>query len=261
MITIGQLAAYAGVTVRAVRYYHQCGLLDEPDRDASGYRRYTAQHAIDLIKIKTLTTAGVPLARVKELRVAGPADVARAVDEIDRSLEARIAELTLARQRVRALSGGDRLFVPEQVADYLDFLRAVGASDRYVHIERDLWILLWAVDPDGVDHRIKERREGFADPEIQRLLLDFDRAFTADPADPFLREIAERMIDITISRSGWDDQAWNDGTDFQALVQNAVVGRSPAWDEIQRLARARFVHLRTEHASAGTPGPARPEER
>ena len=30
MLTIGQLAAYAGVTVRAVRHYHQIGLLPEP---------------------------------------------------------------------------------------------------------------------------------------------------------------------------------------------------------------------------------------
>ena len=42
MLTIGQLAAYAGVTVRAVRHYHQIGLLPEPERDASGYRRYGA---------------------------------------------------------------------------------------------------------------------------------------------------------------------------------------------------------------------------
>jgi DNA-binding transcriptional MerR regulator len=249
MITIGQLAAYAGVTVRAVRHYHQRGLLDEPDRDASGYRRYTAQHVIDLIKIKTLAAAGVPLARVKELRVAGPTEFTRAVDEIDRNLEERIADLTRARQRIRALSGGDRLFVPEQVAAYLDFLRAIGLSARYVQIERDLWILLWAVDPHDVDRRIRERREGLADPELQRLILDFDQAFTADPDDPSLHDIARRMIDVTISRSGWDDKAWNDGTDFQALLQNAIMGRSPAWDEIQHLAIDRFYRLRSEQLS------------
>src|SRR5205823_13214010 len=53
MITIGQLAAYAGVTIKAVRHYHQRGLLAEPPRDASGYRRYSAQDAIELVKIKT----------------------------------------------------------------------------------------------------------------------------------------------------------------------------------------------------------------
>ena len=33
----GQLADYVGVTVRAIRHYHQRGLLAEPPRDASGY--------------------------------------------------------------------------------------------------------------------------------------------------------------------------------------------------------------------------------
>ncbi len=50
MLTIGQLAAYAGVTVRAVRFYHQKGLLPEPERDDSGYRRYDAAAVVELIQ-------------------------------------------------------------------------------------------------------------------------------------------------------------------------------------------------------------------
>ena len=42
MLTISQLAAYADVTVRAVRHYHAKGMLAEPERDHSGYRRYNA---------------------------------------------------------------------------------------------------------------------------------------------------------------------------------------------------------------------------
>src|SRR4029079_5232220 len=42
MLTISRLAAYAGVTVRAVRHYHQIGLLPEPERTYSGYRTYDA---------------------------------------------------------------------------------------------------------------------------------------------------------------------------------------------------------------------------
>src|ERR1700736_6552430 len=84
MITIGQLAGYAGVTIKAVRHYHKRGLLEEPPRDSSGYRRYSAEHAIALIKIKTLAEAGVPLGRIKELLAVDPdrfiaamADIAR----------------------------------------------------------------------------------------------------------------------------------------------------------------------------------------
>src|SRR5919202_556228 len=62
MLTIGHLASYAGVTVRAVRHYHQIGLLPEPERDASGYRTYDAAAVVRLIRIRTLAEAGVPLA-------------------------------------------------------------------------------------------------------------------------------------------------------------------------------------------------------
>lgn len=60
MITIGQLAGYVGVSIKTIRVYHDKGLLQEPDRDASGYRRYGANDAIDLIKIRTLAEAGCP---------------------------------------------------------------------------------------------------------------------------------------------------------------------------------------------------------
>ena len=70
MLTISQLAAYAGVTVRAVRHYHAKGLLPEPERDDSGYRRYDAAAVVELIRIRTLADAGVPLSRVQELLTA-----------------------------------------------------------------------------------------------------------------------------------------------------------------------------------------------
>jgi len=93
-LTISQLAAHVGVTVRAIRHYHRLGLLEEPERDASGYRRYGAQAVVDLIKIKTLSDAGVPLARIEELLGADPPEFAAAITDIDAALKQRIRELT-----------------------------------------------------------------------------------------------------------------------------------------------------------------------
>src|SRR5207245_1293938 len=134
-ITIGQLANSAGVTITAVRHYHQRGLLAEPPRDSSGYRRYSAEHAIDLIKIKTLAEAGVPLARIKELLAADTEDFATAMAEIDRTLKRRAEELVRTRERIARLRSGDRLFVSAEVADYLDQLREFGVSQRMVQME------------------------------------------------------------------------------------------------------------------------------
>jgi len=56
--------------------------LPEPDRDIFGYRRYTAQNAVDLIKIRTLAEAGVPLARIRELPAAPDDEFQRALADI-----------------------------------------------------------------------------------------------------------------------------------------------------------------------------------
>ena len=41
---IGELAAQAGCDVQTVRFYEREGLLEEPAREASGYRRYAERH-------------------------------------------------------------------------------------------------------------------------------------------------------------------------------------------------------------------------
>src|ERR1700729_3929971 len=109
MLTIGQLAAYAGVTVRAVRHYHQIGLLPEPERDASGYRRYGATAVVALIKIRTLASAGVPLPQVGRMLEADPPAFAEAIGKIDRQLRGEIERLETSRRQIAQLAAGDSL--------------------------------------------------------------------------------------------------------------------------------------------------------
>ncbi|WP_433522622.1 MerR family transcriptional regulator [Nocardia pseudovaccinii] len=65
--TIGQAAAFVGVTVTTVQQYHQYGLVDEPDCDGSGHRRYRAAELMRLVQVRTLAGAGVPLAEIGDL--------------------------------------------------------------------------------------------------------------------------------------------------------------------------------------------------
>ena len=131
MLTIGQLAAYAGVTVRAVRHYHAKGLLPEPERDYSGYRRYDAHAVVELIKIRTLADAGVPLARVSELLDADQEEFTAAVADIDRRLRAEIREQQQHRERSQ-LAAGDSLALPPEAVAYLDRMRALGFPELLV---------------------------------------------------------------------------------------------------------------------------------
>lgn len=66
-LTIGRAAAFAGTTVTAVRNYHRHGLLDEPDMDSSGHRRYRPAELLRLVQIRTLAGAGVPLTEIGDL--------------------------------------------------------------------------------------------------------------------------------------------------------------------------------------------------
>jgi DNA-binding transcriptional MerR regulator len=241
MITIGRLAAYAGVTIKAVRHYHQRGLLEEPPRDSSGYRRYSARHAIDLVKIKTLAEAGVPLARIKELLAASPDRFATAITEIDRNLQARAREVRRTRERIARLSAGDRLFVSAEVADYLDRLHELGVSQRSVQMERDGWILLQSASPKEAAVWFAEKRDAMSDPEFRAIYLKYDAAFDWSPDDPRLhalavrteRWVAKRRSGLKVGKRPVQDPG------LAQLVATAVGASSPAWDRLTEIATRR----------------------
>jgi DNA-binding transcriptional MerR regulator len=197
MLTIGQLAAYAGVTVRAVRHYHQIGLLPEPERDASGYRRYGATAVVSLIKIRTLANAGVPLSRIGQLLEADASTFAEAIQRIDNQLRDEIERLETSRKQISQLAAGDGLTLPPEVAAYLDRLREIGASERMVAGERDGWILIAARWPDRIRDWIPDKFAQLDDPRVVRLYRVLSEIFDSDAGDdPRLEEAADIMAGL-----------------------------------------------------------------
>lgn len=67
---IGQLAEAAQTTPRTVRHYHRLGLLAEPVRRANGYREYTMDDVVRLVRIRWLAERGVPLGSIAALFAA-----------------------------------------------------------------------------------------------------------------------------------------------------------------------------------------------
>ncbi|MBB5784516.1 MerR family transcriptional regulator [Nonomuraea jabiensis] len=236
MITIGQLADYAGVTIKAIRHYHERGLLPEPDRDSSGYRRYTAKDAIDLVKIRTLANAGVPLARIKDLLDAEPDALAAAIAEIDHNLQDRIEELRRTRDQLAELRGGDRLFVASEVADHLDDLRELGVSERRIRVERDGWILMQTASPEDARVWIAEKRELMTDPEFRALYLEHDAAYDWSPNDPRLPALADRTRDwFAKHHSRSESRPVHNPTIARLAEQSQPGASSPAWDRLAQL--------------------------
>ena len=241
MLTIGQLAAHAGVTVRAVRHYHRRGLLAEPARDRSGYRRYGADAVIALIRIRTLADAGVPLARIDELMRADAVEFARAVTQIDTALEARIAQLSRHRERIAQLADGDRLFLPDDVVAVLDDLRALGVSERSVRIERDAWVIMAALGGDLVAGWVGEKRAALADPEFRRIQLACDEVVDLDPDDPRVAELADVAVAWTARQPPVDGPAEPSAATLAAatLVNAHIARASPALQRLFELAAQR----------------------
>jgi DNA-binding transcriptional MerR regulator len=193
MLTISQLAAYAGVTVRAVRHYHAKGLLPEPERDHSGYRRYDAAAVVELIRIRTLADAGVPLSRVHEMLAADSADFAVAVRDLDQRLRGEIRELQRHRERIAKLAAGDSLSLPPEVVAYLDRMRELGFPERLIEVERDSWILIAAQMPDAVAALMAIKQTQIDHEPLRRLYLDIGDLVDCGPDDPRLPVLADRV--------------------------------------------------------------------
>jgi DNA-binding transcriptional MerR regulator len=195
VLTISQLASYAGVTVRAVRHYHAKGLLPEPQRDHSGYRRYDAAAVVELIRIRTLAEAGVPLSRVKDLLVADEEEFAAAVAQIDARLRAEIRERQRHRERIAQLSAGDSLALPAEAVAYLDRMRELGLPERMVEGERDAWILVAAKLPESMPTYMALKRLQLEDPAVLELYRDLGTAaLDWGPEDPRLPALVDRLV-------------------------------------------------------------------
>ncbi|MFE8005106.1 MerR family transcriptional regulator [Streptomyces sp. NPDC057418] len=122
-VKIGDAAAFAGTTSRAIRHYHEIGLLPEPERGGDGRRRYGYDDMIRLLWIRKMADAGISL---DDMRAAF--DEARDIEEnlgrLEEALAAKEAHIKRQRavvQRLRAV-GSPLGLLSELVTDRLGHL-------------------------------------------------------------------------------------------------------------------------------------------
>lgn len=103
-LTIGKVARLAEVGVETIRFYEREGLIKEPPRKESGYRKYPVETVQRLRFIKRAKELGFTLKEIKEL-LALRIEPETTCEDIRNRAEAKIGDIeekirTLRRMRV-----------------------------------------------------------------------------------------------------------------------------------------------------------------
>ncbi|AWZ04027.1 MULTISPECIES: MerR family transcriptional regulator [unclassified Streptomyces] len=192
-LTIGQAAAFVGVTIKTVRHYHRLGLVAEPGRDRSGYRRYGSADLLRMVQVRTLAGAGVPLAEIGDLLDADPERFAAALDDVRRRLTERIEDLTGRRDTLHRLAHGNRVLLPDRACAVLDRLADLGFGPDYVAGQREALVLARALVPEVFDSFLARLEHSLDDPEHVELTKRGWEARSWDPDDPRIEELASAL--------------------------------------------------------------------
>ena len=106
---IGELAAAAGVTTKAIRFYERVGLLAAPERTPGGYRDYDGEAVSRLSFIRAGQSAGLTLGELREvvaLRDRGEVPCSHVVGLLETKaleIDRRITELGSLRREIEVL--------------------------------------------------------------------------------------------------------------------------------------------------------------
>jgi DNA-binding transcriptional MerR regulator len=134
---IGEIAARSGVTTKTIRYYESIGLLDEPERTASGYRDYTADAVERLAFIRDAQASGLMLTEITsvlELKAAGASSCEHTRQLLERhlaDLDDQIARLQATRSQLEVLMARAVDLDPTDCTDTLRCQVIAAAHDHH----------------------------------------------------------------------------------------------------------------------------------
>ncbi|MDQ3789799.1 MAG: MerR family transcriptional regulator [Actinomycetota bacterium] len=252
-VTIGQAATFVGVTVKTVRHYHKLGLVQEPERDSSGYRRYGSAELLRLVQVRTLATAGVPLAEIGPLLDADAEQFSAALAAAERRLTDRIADLIARRDTLHRLADGDRALLPDRACAILDRMSALGFSPDYVAAQREALVLTQALLPEGFDSFLAQLEHRLDDPRYIDLTKRASEAETWEPDDPRIEELATAIADHYLANPALlgnptGQHAWTHASTQYRLINNHREDQAPISARLTTLTEKKL-------RSAGVPIP------
>ncbi|WP_214407404.1 MerR family transcriptional regulator [Pseudonocardia lacus] len=187
-----ELAELAGTSVRAVRHYHEVGLLPLPGRRSNGYKQYGVSHLVRLLRIKRLVDLGFSLSRIAAMGEDDhhPAEALRALD----------AELGATIERLRRARVELGLILRDHAPTDLpaELAPAAGAAGLSAADRSMVLVMSRVMGPEHVGAYAEMLRSRPTDPtdgEFDSLPVDADEATRRDLAErmaPYIRRMRER---------------------------------------------------------------------
>jgi DNA-binding transcriptional MerR regulator len=178
-----EIAELAGTSLRAVRHYHEVGLLAEPERRANGYKQYGVAHLVRVLRIKRLTDLGFSLPQI-----AAMGDADDHPEEALRTLDAELAATIERLQRARVELG---LILRKSAPTDLPPEFAPGAAKAELSdADRSFIVVLTRVlGPQ----RLHAYADMLQNPPDDPVASEFDD-LPADTDEQTRQDIAERMV-------------------------------------------------------------------
>lgn len=160
---IGEIAAATGMTIRALRYYEEIGLLTPIARTEAGHRLYGTDAVERLYRISLLRQLGVPLDGIRASVTNAETDLRSLMSDHLSEVEARLADETRLRGRLVQLIG-KLTSTEDTTGDLLNVLEDMTMLET--KLNRRIAILVYADMEAAFDYLI--RVYGFGPGELIR---------------------------------------------------------------------------------------------
>lgn len=186
-----QLAELAGTSLRAVRHYHEVGLLDEPERTPNGYKQYGVAHLLRVLRIKRLTDLGFSLAQIADM-----GDSEDHPEQALRTLDAELAETIDRLQRVRMelsliLRHASSTDLPPELAVAAADAKLSGADRSFIAVMTRVLSPSTLAAYQHMLHSVSNEDPDPSDQELDELPADADEKTRQDLAERMLPRIRD----------------------------------------------------------------------
>ncbi|WP_333732687.1 MerR family transcriptional regulator [Streptomyces sp. IBSBF 3010] len=203
LLSIGELARRAGLSVKTIRYYSDRGIVAPAARTPAGYRRYGADAVARLGLVRTLRELGLGLDTIRKVadQELSLPDVAAAHAE---ALEAQIRVLRLRQALLAAVA--ERRLTPEET-DLMHQLARLTDDERRRLVADFLHAVFDGLALDGVARTLTPELPGDPDAEQTRAWAEW-AALAQDPGfraglRRTLREVAAEQPRGGVPRRGF----------------------------------------------------------